>query len=84
MIDRATLEDKPVILTELDRLIDEMVKLRTRVAAGTIAPSGSSKNWEAFGMWADRQDMQNLSSVEWLEQLCREQWRSRLVFALLG
>jgi hypothetical protein len=34
----------------------------------------SVREAEYFGMWADRQDMQGLSSREWLERLRSQQW----------
>lgn len=67
------------IISDLDHFISEMVQLRRRVAAligesKTGDSSGSVRDAEWFGMWADREDMQGLSSREWLSQLRAEQW----------
>jgi hypothetical protein len=71
-------QDKQTIVAEIDRLINEMVKLRTRVASEISPPAMStSKEWEIFGMWADREDMQGISTVEWLDKLRGEQWGPR-------
>jgi hypothetical protein len=78
MIENRTFEDRQAILAEIDRLINEMVKLRARVATAEVStPPIPSKNWEIFGMWADRADMQGMSTVEWLDKLRREQWSQR-------
>ena len=53
------------IVQEIDRLIAEMTTLRSQVSAlgGLPIQSGRSvREAEYFGMWADRQDMQGLSS----------------------
>jgi hypothetical protein len=78
MIENVTLEDRQAILAEIDRLINEMVKLRARVATAEVSTQLiPSKNWEIFGMWADRADMQGISTVEWLDRLRHEQWSQR-------
>jgi hypothetical protein len=71
------------IITDLDNLISEILQVRRRVAALTednqterILASVRDAEW--FGMWADREDMQNLSSREWLTQL-RAQQRGTLM-----
>jgi hypothetical protein len=77
MIEDTTL-DRRAILAEIDRVINDMVKLRARVAsAESMTPVMSSKSWEIFDMWADRADMQGVSTVEWLNKLRREQWSPR-------
>ena len=76
MIEDAAL-DKQTLLAEIDRVINDMVKLRARVATAESVPPVTSKNWEIFGMWADRADMRGMSTTEWLDQLRREQWRPR-------
>jgi hypothetical protein len=72
MIEDAAL-DKQTLLAEIDRVINDMVKLRARVSAGPVM-SVASRNWEIFGMWADRADMRGMSTTEWLDKLRREQW----------
>ena len=60
------------VVQEIDRLIAEMTTLRSHVAAlgKPFVPSDRSVSEEEyFGMWADRQDMEGLSSREWLERL---------------
>ena len=68
------------ILSDLDNLIGEILQVRSRVAAladenqsGQSLASG--KDAEGFGMWADREAMQGLSSREWLSRI-RAQQRS--------
>ncbi|MGH7493852.1 MAG: hypothetical protein ACREOO_15855 [bacterium] len=68
------------IISDLDNLIDEMLQVRRRVAtlAGENQPQpahGSAREAEWFGMWADREDMQGISSREWLTQARLQQWR---------
>lgn len=65
------------IVQEIDRLITEMTALRSQVSAlrGLQVQSGRSvRDAEYFGMWTDRQDMQGLSSREWLERHRTQQW----------
>lgn len=65
------------ITQTLDRLIDEMVALRGQVAALSRAAelrSGSTRQAEYFGMWADRADLPGQTSREWLEQWRQQQW----------
>jgi len=62
------------LISDLDHLIKEMLQVRRRVAelAGNGQPQTSLRSVreaEWFGMWADREDMQGLSSREWLTQL---------------
>jgi len=72
-------DDVRRIISDIDNLINEIMQVRRRIAAlagGTKdqdAPS-SVKEAEWFGMWADRQDMQGLSSREWLDRLRAEEW----------
>jgi hypothetical protein len=66
------------IFKELDRLITELSRLRSQVAA--LNPPLSSvkrsvRRTEYFGMWAGREDMAGQSSQAWLEWLRSEQWR---------
>ena len=64
--------DLEQVVQQLDQLIAEMMSLRRRVAAlsGVSFPPGHSvRELECFGMWADREDMRQRSSREWLEQL---------------
>jgi len=67
------------IVSDLDNLINEILQVRRRVAAlaggnQTERSAASVRDAEWFGMWADREDMQNLSSREWLTQLRAQQW----------
>jgi hypothetical protein len=65
------------IIREIDRLISEMSHLRSQVAALSSSPTsmtGSVRQAEYFGMWADREDMAGQSSRAWLEQLRAAQW----------
>ena len=65
------------IVQEIDRLIAEMVHLRSQIAALGDSPTQqvrSVREEPYFGMWADRQDMRGLSSREWLEDLRARQW----------
>jgi hypothetical protein len=77
MIEDAAL-DKQTLLAEIDRVINDMVKLRARVSAETVMPV-APKSWEIFGMWADRADMRGMSTTEWLDKLRLEQWSPRMV-----
>jgi hypothetical protein len=71
MIEDAAL-DKQTLLAEIDRVINDMVKLRARLSAEPVM-SVAPKSWEIFGMWADRADMRGMSTTEWLDKLRREQ-----------
>ena len=65
------------IVREIDRLIAEMTALRSQVSALTspqVTLDRSVREAEYFGMWAEREDMQGLSSREWLERLRSHQW----------
>lgn len=66
-----------VIVQEIDRLIAEMNALRSHVSSlgnPAVQPDHSVREAEYFGMWADRKDMHDLSSREWLEHLRNQQW----------
>jgi hypothetical protein len=76
MIENTAL-DRQTLLAEIDRVINDMVKLRARVATAENVTPVTSKNWEIFGMWADRADMRGMSTAEWLDKLRREQWSPR-------
>ena len=65
------------VVQEMDRLIAELSALRSQLAHLSQASASrprSVRDAEYFGMWADRQDMQGLSSREWLEKLRSQQW----------
>jgi hypothetical protein len=65
------------IVQEIDRLIAEMNALRSHVSSLSnppVQPGGSVHETEYFGMWADRKDIGNLSSREWLNNLRSQQW----------
>jgi hypothetical protein len=65
------------IVQELDRLITEMTILRSQVSTLSIPlvqPEHSIREAEYLGMWADRKDMQGLSSREWLNNLRAQHW----------
>ncbi len=77
MIEPASI-DRQAILAEIDRVINEMVRLRARVASSDSAVAfTSTRDWEIFGMWADREDMSGMSTTDWLDRLRREQWGPR-------
>jgi len=60
------------VVQEIDRLIAEMTLLRSRAVSLSVTerpPRQSIREGEYFGMWADREDMQGISSREWLENL---------------
>jgi len=67
------------LISDIDHLISEMLQIRRRVAALNgnnqfEKSSRSVREAEWFGMWADREDMENLSSREWLMQVRSQQW----------
>jgi hypothetical protein len=65
------------IVHEIDRLISEMTALRSQVMAlsgPSTQPGSSIKEADYFGMWAEREDMVNQSSRDWLENLRTQQW----------
>jgi len=75
------LEIDPVqrIVADIDHLINEMLQVRRRITAlqgdnKTEVYQRSVREAEWFGMWADREDMQGLSSREWLTQQRAQQW----------
>jgi hypothetical protein len=72
-----TVLDRQTLLAEIDRVINDMVKLRARVATAESVTPVTSEKWEIFGMWADRADMRSMSTTEWLDKLRREQWSPR-------
>ena len=64
------------ILLDLDRMVEEMTQLRARVAAWATYDKLEFRpiqDESFFGIWADREDMQRLSTVEWLERLRAQQ-----------
>jgi len=75
MIEDAAL-DKQTLLAEIDRVINDMVKLRARLSAEPVM-SVAPRVGRSFGMWADRADMRGMSTTEWLDKLRREQWSPR-------
>ncbi len=75
----AEIDNVQRIVSDLDNLISEIMQVRRCVAAltednQTARTLASVRAAEWFGMWADREDMQGLSSREWLEQLRAQQW----------
>lgn len=67
------------LVADIDRLIAEMLQVRRRITSLNIdikteTEQRSVKEAEWFGMWADREDMQELSSREWLTQQRAQQW----------
>ena len=66
------------IIQEVDRLIAEMNTLRSQIIAlsnqTTVQPYHSIREAEYFGMWADREDMRDHTTREWLEILRTQQW----------
>ena len=75
-----TIETSPQIqqiMQQLDRLIAEMMTLRSQVAAlssATTTDRPSIRQADYFGMWADRADMAGQSSRAWLEAIRNQQW----------
>lgn len=67
------------IVEQIDRLIAEMNSLRSHVSSlGNLpAQPGSVREADYFGMWADREDMRNKSSRDWLSELRSQQWTHR-------
>jgi len=67
------------IMQRLDQLIAEMITLRQQVVAlSNTTPDSSQRSVQQadyFGIWANREDMQNQSSRAWLEDLRRQQWQ---------
>ncbi len=62
------------IISDIDNLVGEILQIRRRLAAlvsnnQTERSFSSIRDTEWFGMWADREDMQGLSSREWLTRL---------------
>lgn len=56
------------VVREIDRLIAEMTALRSQVSAlasPAVTLGRSVREVEYLGMWAEREDMQGLSSREW-------------------
>ena len=70
------------ILSDMDHLIGEIIELRQRVKqlVATEHHSGHTQDVRSvrdtawFGVWAARDDMQGLSSREWLTHLRNQQW----------
>ena len=68
------------IMQRLDQLIAEMVILRQQVIAlssTSSSPQVSVKQSDYFGIWADRDDMQDRTSRAWLEDLRDQQWQRK-------
>ena len=67
------------LVSDIDHLIAEMLRVRRRITSLHIDVKAeterrSVRDAEWFGMWADREDMQDISSREWLDQLRIQQW----------
>ncbi len=65
------------IVRDIDRLINEMTALRSRISELEHAPLAqvrSVREEDFFGMWADRVDMSGKTSREWVNQERRSQW----------
>ncbi len=75
-----TLETTPQIqqiMQRLDQLIAEMVVLRQEVNALSNTSTSiqtSVQQADYFGIWAEREDIQDRSSRAWLEDLRDRQW----------
>jgi hypothetical protein len=67
------------IITQIDRMIDEMTTFRSQLASlkASARPNHSFRDADYFGMWADREDMRGLTSREWLEKLRSQQRKLR-------
>jgi hypothetical protein len=75
----AEIDNVQRIISDIDNLVSEILQIRHRVAAlvghnQTERSLSSIRDAEWFGMWADREDMEGLSSREWLTQLRTQQW----------
>jgi len=68
------------IISDIDRLINEILDLRRRVAALGGGENKLNQSFrsvresEGFGIWADREDMQGISSRDWLTNVRTQQW----------
>jgi hypothetical protein len=65
------------LIADIDRMMDELAAMRRRLAdvmQHSAQPSVPVSQWEMVGMWADREDMQGLSTEEWLARLRAQQW----------
>lgn len=67
------------LVADIDRLIDEMLQVRRRINSLRVdskieSVRSSIREAEWFGMWADREDIRELSSREWLTQQRNHQW----------
>lgn len=77
---RTKIESTQRIISDIDKLIGEMLKLRRRVTKLLSEKHEADRSFrsvrkmEWFGMWADRKDMEGISSREWLTQLRAKQW----------
>ncbi|MBI3764525.1 MAG: hypothetical protein HY260_22010 [Chloroflexi bacterium] len=65
------------LVSDIDRMMDELAAMRRRIIAllqqATVSLVPVSE-WEAVGMWADREDMRGISTEDWLARLRAQQW----------
>ena len=72
-------EEVQLLVKDIDRIMQELFEMRLRLARSLQRMPDtkvSSREWEAFGIWADREDMKGLTSSEWLDRLRASQWGS--------
>jgi hypothetical protein len=55
-------------------LVEELLDQHFPTPSQARRPQRSVREADYFGMWADREDMQGLSSRQWLERLRNQQW----------
>jgi hypothetical protein len=77
MIEGQTIDNVEQVVKDIDKLINEMLHIRRKVAS--LKPEKKIKNRsvmdsEWFGMWADREDLKDLTTREWLQNLRKKQW----------
>jgi hypothetical protein len=74
-----TSSDVQQLLVDIDRLVAEMMTLRERVArleTEEAKPAVRSvREASYFGVWAEREDMSDCTSRQWLQRKRQEQWQ---------
>ncbi|RMD94732.1 MAG: hypothetical protein D6814_14180 [Calditrichaeota bacterium] len=80
---RTKLENAQRIISDIDHLIGEMLKLRRKVTKLVSEKNDGNQSFrpvretEWFGMWAGRKDMEGISSREWLKKLRDKHWNKQ-------
>ena len=65
------------LIADIDRMMKELTAMRRRVSDAlqqSTMPLVPVSEWAMVGMWAEREDMQGLSTEEWLARLRAQQW----------